>query len=156
MAGSRVSTPAMKMLAATAKSAHWKGTRAGTKSRIDRGFESRLSNQRQSVLRQPGRRFDRLAVVEQQVDRPPEPLDSVSNVRLGLDGVLDLLDDQYRPTGPARNRSTGRRSWRHSFPSRSADRAISWSLESAACNRDFTVPTGIFRISAISRYFKSW
>ena len=61
-----------------------------------------------------------------------------------------------RPAGPEHNRSSGRRSWRHSFPSRLAVRAISWSLASAACKRDFTVPTGILRISAISRYFKSW
>ena len=41
------------------------------------------------------------------------------------------------------------------FSAGPAARAISASLPTAACRRDFTVPTGIFRISAISRYLRS-
>src|SRR5581483_4652799 len=97
------------------------------------------------------------AVVEEEDQRQRQPGRPVGQRGVRGDLLLDLvaagvvqlpeLIVQQQVVGVHRN---------YSLPSCLAARARSWSLVRAACRRDFTVPTGMSRISAISRYFRSW
>ena len=113
-------------------------------------------DERERALRQVGRMFEFRSIVHKPVNCPPQRFKSS---RLLRDQGMELAcraHARLHPPRTARFRSSLRRSWRHSSPSRLLARAICWSFSSAACKRDFTVPTGILRISAISRYFRSW
>ena len=132
IAGTSVRMPAMKMLAATAKSAQRSGTRDRDVIEDRPGPRPRLGHQGQGPAGQRRGGFGRGPIVQQQRNGAAQTVDARARSADRRGSSAPSARDRALPAGPARNRSSGRRSWRQSFPSRLAVRAISWSFESAA------------------------
>ena len=151
-----VSRPAMKMPAATATSAQRKGTRTGTKSRIGRRPSVSATNGDGPPGEAGGRLDSSSPSSSSRSSARPEPVDPVGQGGVVGELALGELERWAFELAEGVIEHVVGRSWDQPFPSRGTTFAICWSLARAACSRDLTVPTGIFRISAISRYFRSW